>query len=156
MGSIAYVGIGLERAAALAPRIVVGRVLEVAAFRFPGSAEHDPQREGESLQFIRIDVVKTLKGSASGSLYIFDPNAWYYHSHARLIRDGVVSFAESHYTGGIQIRELRSGEPALFFLGDSPAPAGFPVGAVFLSFGEAVDRADREGAVVAALEAGAR
>lgn len=154
MSSIAYQTLGLERAATLAPRIIVARVVEVGAFRFPGSAEHAPQQEGQSLLYYRAEVRRALKGTATGEVRVFSAMSWFYHTHAELISGNVISYAEPHYRGTLSAQEIAPGSDVLFFLNEDPAPAGFPPGSVFLSFGEAYDRVDREAAVVAALRDG--
>src|SRR5437868_2925054 len=133
MSSINYQAIGLERAATLAPRILVARVVEVGSFRFPGSAEHAPQEEGQSLQYYRAEVLRTLKGTAAeGELRVFSSMSWFYHTHAGLLRHNVISYAEPHYQGRLPAEEIASGSDVLFFLNEDPAPAGFPPGSVFL------------------------
>jgi hypothetical protein len=154
VSSIAYQSFGLERAAWLSARIVVGRVLEIGALRFPGSAEQPAQSDGGSLHFFRIDVLKTLKGPHSDrgqELRIFSPAQWFHDTHASLIRGCVVSYADSRYSGGVPTEEMAVGTEALFSLHEDAAPAGFPPGSVFLSIGEAYDCADREAAAAAAL-----
>ena len=154
MSSIAYQSFELERATTLAPRIVVARILEIGAFRFPGSAEHAPQKEGQSLQYYRAEVLRTIKGAATGEVRVFSAMSWFYHTHAGLIRDNVISYAEPHYRGTLAAEEITIGSEVVFFLNEDPAPAGFPPGSVFLSFGEAYDRVDREAAVAHALQHG--
>jgi len=154
VSSIAYQTLKLERAATLAPRILVSRVVEVGAFRFPGSAEHPPQKDGESLQYYRAEVLRAIKGAAAGELRVFSAMTWFHHTHAGLIRDNVVSFAEPHYRGSLAAGEIAKGDEVLFFLNEDPAPVGFPPGSVFLAFGEAYDRVDREADVEAALRDG--
>ena len=155
MSSISYQSIELERATTLAPRIVVGHILEIGAFRFPGSAEHAPQAADQSLHYYRAGLLRTLKGAAAdGEVRVFSSMHWFYHTHAGLIRENIISFAEPHYRGNLPAGEIAAGGEVLFFLNADPAPAGFPPGSVFLSFGEGYDRADREAEVVAALSKG--
>ena len=155
MSSINYQTMGLERAATLAPRILVARVLEVGSFRFPGSTEHAAQEEGQSLHVYRCEVLRTLKGAPQGGeVRVFSSMQWFYHTHAELLRHNVISYAEPHYLGGLPAGEITVGSEVLFFLNNDLAPAGFPPGSVFLSFGEGYDRADREAEVVSALSKG--
>ena len=154
MSSIAYQTLGLERASTLAPRIIVGRVLEIGAFHFPGSTEHAPQPEGQSLQYYRVEILRSLKGVTTGEVRVFSAMSWFYHTHAGLIRDNVISFAEPHYRGTLPTEQVAIGSDVVFFLNEDPAPGGFPPGSVFLAFGEGYDRAEREAAVAAALQTG--
>ncbi len=157
MGSISHFGIGLERAVALAPRIVVARVLEIGTFRYPGSAEIAPQKDDESLPFLRARILRTLKGKEDvGEIRAFDPRPWYHHTHAGLIRAGVVSFAEVFYESALPLGEIRPDTDVLFFLQDAPMPPAFPPGAAFMSFSGGFEQAAREGEVAAALREGPR
>ncbi|MBV8878689.1 MAG: hypothetical protein JO332_01880 [Planctomycetaceae bacterium] len=154
MGSISRHDLPLERAAALAGRIVVARLLEKGAFRFPGSPEVEPQKDGKSLAFLCVQVDETLKGpvaEAGSDLRLFSPASWYAHTHASLIRENVVSYSEAHYRGGLTAAELDAAGTALFFLKEDPAPAGFPPGSAFLAFEGSYDRADRAADVAALL-----
>jgi len=154
VSSISFQSFGLDDGAGLAPRIVVGTLLETNSFRFPGSPEHQPMPEGESLFFFRIRVEKTLKGPAfkeGEELRVFSSSQWYQHTHRELIRGGVVSYADPHYSDGLPGDDLRVGIRVLTFLSEDPAPSGFPAGSVFLRFNGAYDRAEREDEVVQAL-----
>lgn len=157
MSSINFTRYRLEEAAWLAPRIVVARVLEAGAFRYPGSEVALAQKEGESLGFLRISVLRTLRGTApcpGEELRIFNAEQWDAHVHALLRRAGVISTTESHYDTRLSADAIAPGMELLCFLSESPAPPKFPEGAVFGAFIESFDRADREADVVAALKDG--
>jgi hypothetical protein len=155
VGSISHCRIGLERAVSLAPRIAVARILELGTFRFPGSAEVEAQKDGESLPFLRGRILKTLKGKeGDGEIRAFDPGHWYHHTHAEMIRAGIVSFAELFYQSTLPLEEIRPESDVLFFLQDAPMPPAFPPGAVFLRLGGGFERAGREGEVVQAIREG--
>jgi hypothetical protein len=155
VGSISQRWIGLERATTLAPRIVVARILDIGTFRYPGSPEVAPQKDGESLPFLRARILRTLKGKeADGEIRIFDPRLWYHHTHAELIRAGVVSFAESFYESKLALEEIAAGADVLFFLQDAPMPPDFPPGAAFMTFCAGFERVDRESEMVAAIRNG--
>jgi hypothetical protein len=62
VGSINFEGFGLEEAAWMSPRIGVGKVLEIGAYRYPGSRKVQPQKEGASLRFYRVAVLRMLRG----------------------------------------------------------------------------------------------
>jgi len=141
----------------LAPRIVIARVLEIGTFRYPGSAEVAPQMDGEFLPFLRARILRTLKGKeGDGEIRVFDPGHWYHHTHAAMIRAGVVSFAEMFYESTLPFEEIRPDTDVLYFMEDVPMPPAFPPGAVFMRLCGGVERAGREGEVVAALREGPR
>jgi len=157
MGSISQVWIPLERATTLAPRIVVARVLDTGAFRFPGTPEIAPQKDDESLPFLRVQILRTIKGKEErGEIRIFDPRHWYHHTHSEMIRAGIISFAEAFYRSSLPLEEIGPEVELLLFLGDEPPPPAFPPGSVFMKFGAGFERAGREGEVVAALREGPR
>jgi len=157
VGSISIVSIGLEPASWRAPRIVVGRILGTDDFRYPGSRDVPAQRGEESLGFVRVEILKTLKGQESEpgqELRVFSPGRWFQHTHAPLLRDGVLSYADAHYQGGLDGEAMVPGVEILCFLGGAPMPPGFPPGADFSALEGAFDRADRAAAVVQALAEG--
>jgi hypothetical protein len=157
MSSIAVLTVDLKRAAWRAKRIVAATVLEISSFRFPGSEEAPPQPEAQSLQHFRVRVERVLHGSGldpGGELRIFSSLQWYRHTHASLLRDNVISYAEEHYAGGLPLEEIRVGDGIVFFLDDRPAPEQFPPGSIFMSLEEAYDRGEREAEVLAALKDG--
>jgi hypothetical protein len=157
MGSTSYQSVGLKKAAWISKQIVIGTLLEKGSFQFPGSEEHRAQTGDAALSYFRIRVERTLKGRkvpAEESLRIFSSGEWFQHTHADLIRDGVVSFVDPHYSAGLTPAQLKPGAEFLFYLDDRPSPSGFPPGTVFLAFGEAYDFADREGEVLATLQEG--
>jgi hypothetical protein len=159
VGSVSYQRIELDNAARFSHRIVVGRVLEKSSFRFPGSPQHPAQSEGRGLQFFRVRAERILKGSEirpGGELRVFSSIEWFQHTHAAVIEGGVLSYADCHYSGGIPAEEIETGMEIVFFLNDTSAPSGFPTGSVFLAFGEAHDRVDREGELVAVIRDGPR
>jgi hypothetical protein len=151
VGSINVQRFGLAQAAQRSPRIGVGKVLEVGSFRYPGSSEVVAQSEGQSLGFHRVEVLRVLKGEglAPGQeLRIFSPAPWFQHTHAAALRGGVISYSDSRYSGGLDASRIIPGTEILFYLGEEPSPAGFPPGAAFLAMDGALDRADREEALL--------
>jgi hypothetical protein len=157
VASISRESVPLERVARFSSRIVVGSVLEKTSFRFPGSPEHLPQPEGSALRCFRIRAVKTLKGPefpVGGELWVFSSSEWFQHTHAEVLKDGVISYSDSRYSGGIPAEQIQTGTDVLFFLTENPAPSGFPPGAVFMGFDGGHDRAAREEGVVKALREG--
>ena len=158
MSSISFQSFTLEKAAGFSKRIVVGTLLGTSSFRFPGSEEHPAQPEGTALHCFHLRVARTLKGPefcVDDELRIFSGAQWFHHTDAELIKDGVISYADPHYSGGISQGDIKVGMDLLFFLDGAPAPAGFPPGSVFMGIGEAHDRADRDTDVLAALAEGA-
>jgi hypothetical protein len=154
VSSISFQSFGLKAAAWIAPRIVIGTVLEKGPFRFPGSAEVPAPRE---LSTLRIRVQRVLKGpevEAGKELCVFSPMEWFRHTVAEEIRLNVISYVDPHYEGGLHPDQLMPGMDILLYLGDQPIPAGFPPGAAFQAFGEAHDLADRAEEVVALLGEG--
>lgn len=157
MGSIAYQSIDRTQAARRAKRIVAGQVLETSKFRFPGSAAHAAQPDGQALWCVRLRVERLLKGAGipdGTALRIFSPGEWFRHTHAALLQGGVVSYADPHYADGLAPDRIEAGMRLLVFLDDAPAPAGFPADSAFLAFGEAHEPSGREEDVVAALRDG--
>lgn len=154
MGSISYHPVDLRKATRLSTRIAIGTVLEKTSFRFPGSPEHAPQPEGAALSCLRVRVERTIKGPVAGAgaeLRIFCPMEWFQHTHAEALKGGVISYADTSYEDGLAPDQIGAGAPVLIYLGDDPAPPGFPPGTAFLRVRGALDRADREKDVVAAL-----
>lgn len=157
MSSISPQSVGLGSTAWNSARIVVGSVLERGSFRFPGSAEHTAQGEGESLHFFRIRVEQSLKGADVGpgrELSVFSPGQWFRLTHAEPIRAGVISYVARFYSGGLDADQIRNGMRVLFFLDGDPAPAGFPPGTLFLSVDGGYDDAERAADVVVLLQEG--
>jgi hypothetical protein len=147
-GSVAITTVPLERAVALSARILKGRVIGTSSFRF----------EGDTFHVLEVRADGALKGAAprGGETFrLFSPGAWYQHTHAAVIKGGVVSYAETHFPRPIPRRELEAGAPALFFLGDERPPAAFPPNAAFLFCDDAYARADRA-AEVARIKDGAK
>ena len=129
----------LERAAWLAPRIVVGRILG------RGQAMVD----GRRFAFLRLQTLRTLKGAPGAELLVFSGADWHRHSHAAVL--DVMSWAEYHYANGVRPDD---GMDVVAFLSEDPVPAGFPPNSVFMTLGDAYDRAEREPDVVQALRDG--
>lgn len=157
MGSIYLQSSGLEQAVWSSSRVGVGKVLETGAFRFPGSRKVEAQPEGSSLGFFRVAILRMLRGrglAPGRELRIFSAGQWFGHTHASLLREGVVSYSESHYSGGLAFDRIAPGMDVLFFLGKDRAPSGFPAGSVFMSMEGALDRVDREAEVLRALKEG--
>jgi hypothetical protein len=157
VGSISFISRELGSAAWSSGRILVGSVLALDSFRYPGSATYGAQAEGEALHFIRIRVARVLKGAdlAEGrELSVFHPQEWFQHTHAPLLRDGVISYVDLHYSGRLHPEEIREGTTLLLFLSAEAVPEGFPPGAVFLSMNGACDLAERAGEAEAALREG--
>jgi hypothetical protein len=157
VGSIDFQSYGLEQAAWRAARIGVGKVLEAGSFRYPGSRNVEAQPEGQSLDFLRVLILSMLKGrglKAGKDLRIFSAGQWFGHTHASLIRDGVMSYGESHYSGGLTREQIGPGMEILFFLAKERAPAGFPPGSVFTAMEGSLDRGDRADALRTALKEG--
>ena len=143
MGSICHLTVDLKRAAWRAKRVVVATALETSSAK------------GLAFLRARVDRVVRVEGLDTGAeLRVFSGLQWYRQSHAGLLRAGVVSYVEEHYTGGIPLEEIRPGDRVLLFLDDEPAPEGFPPGSVFLSFEAAFDRGAREAELDAALRDG--
>ncbi len=149
MGSISFLTTDLKRGAWQAKRIVAARVLEVSAFPLPGRPE--------GLAFLRVRVERVFRGGGidvGAELRVFSGLQWFRHSHAELLRLGVESYLEQHYSGGLPHEEIRPGQRILLFLDDQQAPAELPPDAVFLSFEGGWDRGERETELEAALRDG--
>jgi hypothetical protein len=157
VGSISQNSIQLKRAAQLSKHILVGRVLEKSTFRFPGTSDFPASPPGKDLHYFRIRSQRTLKGPdvpAGGDLWIFSWTEWFHHTHAEVIKAGVISYEDLRFSEGIAEDQVKPGMSILFFLNGESAPAGFPPGALFMGFGEAHARSSRARAVVAALRDG--
>jgi hypothetical protein len=155
VGSYSQVWVGLERATTLAPRILIARVQAIETFRYPGSTEVAPQEEGKGLPFLRVEILRTLKGKpVDGEVRVFDPRHWYHHLHAELIRAGVISFGESFYQSRLPLEEIGPGRDVLFFLTDEAMPPAFPPDSVFMRLCAGFESVSREEEVKAALQNG--
>jgi len=150
---------GLPQAAWIAPRIVVGTVLEKGRFRFPGSRQYQAQPEGAALSFVRIRARRALKGPdapAGEELRVFSLMEWFQHTHAAVIRHGAISYTDAHYSEAVPPDRIEPGMDVLVYFGIDPPPLEFPPGAVFDAFGGAWDRAERAGEILALLQEGPR
>jgi hypothetical protein len=134
--SVAATTLDLRGAVARAARIVVGQVTGTPAATI----------EGKSFASVEIAVERTLKG-ANGrpgeTLRVFDPGAWFQHTHAAAIKGGVVSYEDPRYATPVPAGEIKKGARLLVFLRADAPPAGFPANAVFALCGGAYERAAR-------------
>ena len=131
MSGSSYKDVGLPGAAWIAPRIVIGTVLEKGRFPFPGS---------EELPYVRIRVQRTLKGPeirAGEERRVFSPIP-----------------VDVHYFGGFRLHQLEPGMDFLVYLRDDPVPSGFPPDAAVQSFENGFTRADLDEEVLSFLQEG--
>jgi hypothetical protein len=157
VSSICFLSYGLTQAAWIAPRIVVGTILEIGRFRFPGSERYPAQAEGSGFSFVRIRAQRALKGPdvrAGEDLRVFSSMEWYRYENAEEIRMNIISYVDPHYSEALPSEQLKPGAEVLVYLDHDPLPSGFPSDTVFQAFSGAYDRADRAEEILALLQEG--
>jgi hypothetical protein len=135
-GSVAFQSVPFERAVTLSARVVKGTV----------KARSEVKVEGDSFRYVEIAIDAVLKGpppQPGERVRVFEPGAWFQHTHAAAIKAGVVSYADPHYATPLPDAAIKPGAALIAFLRADPPPAGFPANAAFLTAGGAFDRPER-------------
>jgi hypothetical protein len=126
-GSISATTMSFEQAVALSRRVVAGTVVATTSFEI----------DGERFGALEVRVDAALKGPSAHPgevLRLFEPAPWFRHTHAAVIKAGVISYAEPRYASPSPVAV---GARALFLLSDAAPPPGFPPNAAFLVCDEA-------------------
>jgi len=135
--SVASVTVSFNQAVRQSARVVKGKV----------AARREVNIDGATFHAVDVTIDAVVKGRAPARagerISVFDPQAWFRHTHAAAIRGGVVSYVEGRYATPLPDADLKPGAAVLVFLrGDAP-PAGFPPDAAFLITPGAFERAQR-------------
>jgi len=135
--SISILYISFEKAAEKSGRIVLGKITAIPAVNI----------EGDEFHSIDVTVEKVLKGKpgdAGEKIRIFNPGAWFQHSHAAAIKGDVISYSDPHYQSKVKSEDVKPGAKLIFFLKDEAMPEGFPKGSAFLFCDGSWESIDRE------------
>lgn len=147
--TVSIVEVPLKEVVAKSQLIIVGKVEEIGSEPFSDAAEDEPD-----IRLYQLRVEEVLKPKAATSapakgttIEAFDPRDLFQHEHYKLIRAGVISFAEQRYP--TKAESIAEGDHLIFFLNEQPPLAGFPIAHAFVfAAGQAYDVVAQKAAVV--------
>ena len=135
-GSVAVQSIPFGRAVTMSPRVVTGKVV----------ARGETKVDGARLHYVEIAVEAAPKGTPARPgehVRLFNEGEWFQHTHAAVIKGGVVSYADTRYATPLPDAQIKPGAAVLVFLRGEAPPPGFPANAVFLAAAGAYERPER-------------
>jgi hypothetical protein len=150
--TVSVVDVPLRDVVAKSQLIVLAKVEEIGSEPFANAADDEPEIR---LYQLRVEEVLKSKMATSasakgGTIQAFDPRDLFQHEHYKLIRAGVMSFAEQRYA--TKAANVAEGDHLIFFLNEQPPLPAFPVEHAYVfAVGQAYDVLAQKAAVLQLL-----